>query len=294
MESEPPSEIADLFARATIRLDDDDEEQWRSENRTGRGAIGRLHCLATREVLDTALAACAAADPRQRRIGAGVLGQLGHSKMVFQEERYAGLAGLLAAERAGPGDPDVLNEVCVALGHLGDPRAIPALLELQGHPASGVRFGVVFGLCGHENSDAIEGLIALSSDSDEDVRDWATFGIAQQITTDTPAIRAALHARLDDPFYEARNEAIEGLAARGDLSVLPVLIRELKTGVALPLLDAAIALRRPELCEALAVAERDGLVIQALYGPYDLRSVWRKAMQACGCEVQESAVSESA
>jgi HEAT repeat protein len=288
MESGPSSEIADLFARATIRLDDDDDEQWSSENRTGRGAIGRLHRLATREALDTALAVCAAADPLQRRIAAAVLGQLGHSKMVFQEERYAGLAGLLAAERAGPGDPDVLNEVCVALGHLRDPRAIPALLELRGHPDSDVRFGVVIGLSGHEDSDAIDGLIALSSDHDEDVREWATFGIGAMITIDTPAIRAALHARLDDPHYKARNDAIEGLAARGDLSVLPILIRELKTGVALPLLDAAIALRRPELCEALAVAERDGLAIQALYGPYDLRSVWRKAMHACRCQLAES------
>jgi len=288
MVSVPSSEIADLFARAMIGLDDDDDAQWHSENRTGRGAIYDLQGLANREVLDLALTACKAADPIKRRVGAGVLGELGHSMAVFQEERYAGLANLLAAERTGPADPDVLSETCVALGRLRDPRSVPALLDLRGHPDSDVRFGVVLGLCGHETAEAIEGLIALSSDADEDVRDWATFGIGQRMTMDTPAIRRALHARLDDPCLNARNEAIEGLALRGDESALPALICALQDGVALPLLNAAIALASPELCKALEIAERDGLVIEARTGPYNLTSVWQKAVQACGCEGAQS------
>jgi hypothetical protein len=101
---------------------------------------------------------------------------------------------------------------------------------------------------------------------------------------DTPAIRAALHARLDDPCLDARNEAIEGLALRGDLSVVPALIRELHTGVALPLLNAAIALSSSQLCEALLAAAASGLVVQASHGPYDLTNVWAEAMRACGCD----------
>lgn len=39
-------------------------------------------------------------------------------------------------------------------------------------------------------------------------------------------------ARLNEPYLEARHEAIEGLSKRGDLTVVPVLIRELHEGVA--------------------------------------------------------------
>ena len=287
METLPSSEVEDLFARAMIGLDKDEQSPW--ESPTGWHAIGHLQGLATREVLNAALAACNDADPLKRRVGAAVLGQLGHSKVVFVEERYDGLAGLLATERGGHGDPVVLSDVCAALGHLHDPRAIPALLELRQHPEADVRLGVVHGLSRYEMPEAIDGLIALSSDSDEDVRDWSTFGLGQLIDTDTPAIRAALHARLGDPCMTARDEAIEGLATRGDQSVLPVLIRELHEQVGVSLLNAAIALAKPELCEALAAAASEGLVVQALNGPYDLTKTWMKAMEACGCRVPEAA-----
>lgn len=283
-------DVHDLMARAMIGFDED--EDWSSENVTGLAAIARLHGLASREVLDAALAACSDAEPLRRRVGAAVIGQLGHSKIgyepVYVEERYQALKDLLAAERVGAEDPGVISEACVAFGHLGDPRAIPVLLELREHPETSVRYGVVFGLFGHRTPEAIDGLIALSSDCDEAVRDWATFGLGQMTDADSPAIRAALHARLDDPCFEARNEAIEGLASRGDTSVLPALIRELQSGVALPLLDAAIALGRTELCEALISTAASGLVVQARYGPYDLTDSWAEAMRACGCLKPES------
>jgi HEAT repeat protein len=283
-----PSQVETLFARAMIGLDEE-ESAPASDNPTGWHAIVCLHRLASREVLATSLAACADSLPLGRRIGAAVLGQLGHTGIgfepVFTEERYQGLASLLATEITGAADPDVLNDACVALGHLRDPRAIPALLALQNHADVRVRLGVVHGLSAHCTLAAIDGLIALSSDSDEEVRDWSTFGLAQLIDADTPAVRAALHARLNDPCINARNEAIEGLATRGDLSVLPVLINELHGQVALPLLNAAISLASPKLCEALADAAANGLVVEALGGLYDLKESWSEAMQACGCRV---------
>ncbi len=289
METVSSSDVENLFARAMIGLDED--EQMPSDNPTGWLAIGHLHGLATREVLDTALAACTDSDPLRRRVGAAVLGQLGHSSVgfepVFAEERYKGLAGLLAAEREGPCDPRVLNDACVALGHLHDPRAIPALLELREHPDANVRLGVVSGLSGYEIPEAIDALIALSSDPDEEVRDWSTFGLGQMIDADTPAIRAALHARLDDPCVDARNEAIQGLASRGDETVLPVLIRELHGAVALPLLEAAIALASPKLCDALAAAAGGGLVVEMEHGSFDLKEAWAEAIRACGCSTRD-------
>jgi HEAT repeat protein len=289
------SDAVALFANAMIGLDE--EEQLDCEPTVGWPAIVLLHRLASREVLEASLAACADPDPLRRRVGAAVLGQLGHLKAerepVFAEKKYQGLGNLLAAEREGPGDLNVLNEVCVALGYLSDSRAIPALLELREHPDAHVRFGVTYGLAGHETQEAIDGLIALSSDSDDEVRDRSTFAIGQLIPTHTPAIRAAFHARLEEPCFDARNEAIEGLALRGDVSVLPFLIRELLSSVALPLLNAAIALATPDLCKALAATATEGLIVQALHGPYDLTETWTEAMRACGCKLPDIPVSSS-
>lgn len=282
---DPLIEPAALFKLAMIGLDE--EPLPNQAEPTGWAAITHLQRLGSREVLHLALAACVEADVLSRRVGACVLGQLGHTKIgfdpVFEKERYQGLSGLLAAEQVGPSDPAVLADTCVALGHLHDARAIPALLELRLHPVAEVRRGVVSGLSGYVESEAIDGLITLSADADDEVRDWATFGLGQLIATDTPTIRTALHARLDDPCAEIRAEAIEGLATRGDQSVLPILIRELHIGVSQPLLDASIALATPDLCEALAAAERGGLVIQASYGPFDLAGVWAEASRASGC-----------
>lgn len=278
-------EIDTLMAAAMVGIDDD---ACGSRPLTGWDAIIALHVLGSREVLDAALAACRDADPLRRRVGAAVLGQLGHAKVgftpVFVAERSRGLADLLTAEIAGPGDPGVLNAACIALGHLRDPAAVPRLLRLQEHPNPDVRFGVAFALGGHETPEALDGLIALSRDADDDVRDWATFGLACLTPADGPAIRAALHARLDDGKAEIRYEAMEGLAVRGDRSVIPALIHALEQDVSQPLLDAAAALATPDLCDALAAAAAGGLVIEASYGPYDLTTVWREAMRRCGCD----------
>jgi len=286
MATDPFTDLNNLFDRAMIGLDD--EVEISEDNPLGWSAIAALHRSGGRDVLDAALVACADPDSLRRRVGASVLGQLGHVAVgfqpVFEEERYQGLATLLAAEREGPGSPAVLADVCVALGHLRDPRAIPALVDLRAHPETSVRFGVVFGLSGHDSQEAIDGLIELSADTDEDVRDWATFGLGQLIETNTPAIRAALHARVDNPCTAVRGEAIEGLATRGDRSVVPFLIRELLDGVSLPLLNAATALANPDLCEALAAARNGGLVVQeAGKHGFDLTEEWQEARRACDC-----------
>lgn len=294
------SEVDDLIARAMIGFDGPagrpDLPAWAMTYRdganpagatdtTGWGAIARLQDLGSRDVLDACLAACRNADPLRRCIGAAVLGQLGgrEAKVVFREERYQGLVDLLAAERAGTGDPGVLREACAALGHLRDARAIPALLELLSHPSPIVRFGVQSGLSGHDVPDAIDGLIVLSADDDDHVRDWATFGLGSEIETDSPAIRAALHGRLDDPCLDARHEAIVGLARRQDRTVLPTLVQDLQAGVAPRLLEAATLLAAPELCEALTAALRAGALFQAARGPIDLTEDCIKAHRACGC-----------
>jgi HEAT repeat protein len=187
-------------------------------------AVAALHFRGTREVFDAACQLCASACSQQRTLGANILGQLGIPTRSFPDESVAVLLKLLEFE-SGEG---VLDAICIALGHIHDPKAIPWLSCLKTHSSGAVRYAVVFGLLGFEDQLAVNTLIELSQDEDEDVRDWATFGLGSQIEADTPQIREALFARLFDSDEATRGEALVGLARRKDPRVIEPLIEELE------------------------------------------------------------------
>ncbi len=190
-------------------------------------AIGALHLRGSPDTFKAARQLCASADARERRVGADILGQLGTPEPTYHEESVTILLGMLEREQ----DPAVLNAIAIALGHRKDPRAIEPLAHLKNYPDEHVRYGVVFGLLAQEDERAINALIELSTDPDSDVRDWATFGLGSMIETDTPAIRAALLARLTDEDFDVRAEAIQGLTARRDERVIEALIALLDVGI---------------------------------------------------------------
>jgi HEAT repeat protein len=68
----------------------------------------------------------------------------------------------------------------------------------------------------------------LMEDADEDVRDWATFGLGVLGDSDSTDIRDALLRRLGDPNEDVREEAIAGLGKRQDQRVLPSLLAALE------------------------------------------------------------------
>ncbi|QKW18203.1 HEAT repeat domain-containing protein [Kitasatospora sp. NA04385] len=162
-----------------------------------------------------------------------------------------------------PGGPALAALVDV-LGAAQDERALPVLLELAGHPDGEVRLAVAKALpfVGEpaQGSPRVRALLALSRDAAPAVRDAAVFGLGTQGEAYGPAVRAALHERLDDEDEEVAEEAVRGLARRQDASVLPRLIDLLETYVEPhPLtLSAAAVLGRPELLPVLAelAAER--------------------------------------
>jgi HEAT repeat protein len=280
MTDEPARDLARLIEAALSNLDDEDDD--RQGPPTGWRAVQLLRNRADAATLAAAVASCKSDNEKRRRVGAAILGQLGHSRDnpdgVFREERYNALEALLLTEIATTAKPEVLDDACVALGHLQDRRAVPLAMMLIAHANADVRFGVVSALTGHDDEAAIAGLIRLSSDSDPDVRDWATFGLGQQIDTDNDLIRAALHARTADSHPDVRNEAIAGLARRGDRSIVQALARELGTQVAVPLFEAARDLADPSLCSVLSAARKIGQP-----WPDHETQDWLEAMAACGC-----------
>jgi HEAT repeat protein len=212
MRSDPRS-IDELVS--TALSESDEEVAW--------DAVCALHFRGTEDVLARAETLCRSDSAKERRLGADILGQLGVPDRTFPKQCLSILLGMLNDEV----DANVLQAILVALGHLKESDAIEPASRHRGHPDPAVRHGVVLALTGYDDQRAVNWLIELSRDEDAHVRDWATFALAQQIDLDTPAIREALAARLQDADYDTRCEAIVGLAKRGDHRVIPVISQEL-------------------------------------------------------------------
>jgi HEAT repeat protein len=223
------AEIDELFQQ-TLEGDYDDEDDeggpWE--------AVSKLQAIASdkvegRPVFDKAVQWCRNKQPAKRRRGVDILAQLGksddHPDVVFAEESYPIVVGVLEDEL----DLEVIDSCLVALGHLGNPEAVPLILEHRTNSDPDVRFAVAFGLsCFADEPAAIRALLELMDDPDPDIRDWATFGLGVQGNADTPEIRKALIERLDDGNPDTREEAVAGLGKRKELRVLPDLIELLQ------------------------------------------------------------------
>ncbi len=252
--------VGDIFAR-TVEGDYDDDAPWE--------AVRKLQQLGTREVFDRAAEWCTSTEPLKRARGADVLAQLGrtsdHPENNYPEDSFRVVSSLIQTEN----ELIPLSSAIYALGHIGDPQGVPLLAQYRDHSAAEIRYALAFAL-GTFTGDAIavDVLVHLTGDEDEDVRDWATFGIGALGKTDSPAIRDALVGRLEDSFEDARQEAIVGLARLKDERVLPSLLSALdQHGVPDIIVEAAIEMlglsdsveaRSPASCAA-ALREKFGL-----------------------------------
>jgi HEAT repeat protein len=241
-----PNDNPDTAALATealftIALTEDDEDiAWEAITELQRRRTPDIY-LRTRQLCGSPLV-------RERDVGADILGQLARPDSTQHEESVQILLAMLEVEQ----HPEVLQSIGMALSHWRDPRAILPLIKHQHHADPDVRHAVACGMLCHDDPHAITALIALSADPYPHVRDWATFGLAVQIDTDTPEIRDALAARLGDADPDTEGEAMVGLACRHDPRVLQPLLATLESGDvgSLPL-EAATALADPRLYPAL-------------------------------------------
>ena len=131
-----------------------------------------------------------------------------------------GVAELLLAGQADTAAFDAAVEAA-------DGTDIAAVLSLVGHPDPEVRrvIAVTLPLLTHGDEpteEMVDATIELTLDTDKRARDYACFALAEQWReVDTPALRDALAARLDDLDRDTRSEALVGLAYRGDSRAVP-------------------------------------------------------------------------
>lgn len=212
--------IDELFA-ATLVGDYEADAPWE--------AVHALRRIGSREVFDRAAEWCQSTDSLVRARGLDVLAQLGktaqHPTISFPEECYRVVSELAQTETD---DRPLASAIC-ALGHLDDPRAIPIITAFVRHPNPEIRYSVACALGSFPNDGrSAKALLTLTEDADEDVRDWATFGLGSLGDLDSPEIRDALARRLIDTYREAREEAMVGLGKRHDERVLPVLLKAMQ------------------------------------------------------------------
>lgn len=215
-------------------------------------AITVLHYRATREVL-AAAEKLSTGSEKERRVAADITGQLGVPDRAFPQECFDLLEKMLKTESA----PAVLSSIGVAFGHLGDSRAIGLLVPMASHRDADARFGAVFGLMGHDSPEAIQTLIKLSGDPDGTVRDWATFALGTQTKADSEEIREALFARIANNDPCALEEALVGLALRGDERIIFPLVKALSGDkVSGLVIEAAEAIADSRLYPALVALRK--------------------------------------
>ena len=207
--------IAELFT-STLSGDYDDDAPWE--------AVHELRKLGTREVFDVAAVWCKSDDPLKRARGLDVLAQLGkttvHPVNSFPDEAYAVVSETVQRER----ELRPLSSGIYALGHLDNLDAVPLIIGFRDHASADIRYAVAFALGSFPNDDlSVKNLLTLVDDSDEAVRDWATFGIGVLGHQDSAAIREALYNRLSDENEDVREEAMVGLGKRKDQRIIPLL-----------------------------------------------------------------------
>ncbi len=212
-----PRTTDDLF-QASLQGDYEDEAAW--------DAVAALRLRGTDDVFQLAVKYAESAEPRERARGLNVLGQLGAGRPISERPHFDDCVAI-AIDHLHDSDSLVVNSAAWALAHLCDDRAISALIPMRNNPDADVRWAVANGLNGSERPDAITTIIELMDDSDDNVRDWATFALGTQCSVNSPEILNALRKRLFDSYEMARNEAVWGLAQHKDLAGLKMLIERL-------------------------------------------------------------------
>jgi HEAT repeat protein len=227
-----PTDIDELFAK-TLVGDYEDDAPWR--------AVHELRRIGSRSVFDKAAEWCRSQDPLVRARGLDVLAQIGktvdHPSNAFQDESFSVVTRVLREEL----EIQPLDSAIAALGHLDSPAGIPLIIQHQSHPSSNIRFSVACALGSFPNDPrSARCLLLLMKDADEEVRDWATFGLGVQGDLNSVEIRDALFQCLSDSNEDVREEAMAGLGKRRDQRVLPSLLAALEgPTVSVPVIEAA-------------------------------------------------------
>jgi HEAT repeat protein len=218
-----------------------------------------------------------------RVVAIEVLGGLGYpERFPFVEERLERLSEIALTSPT----EDELSSVLWSLTMLDDQRTFSLALQFIGHPNKEIRRAVVDSLVSFTEDTApeqvVDGLITLMSDSEDIVRDEATFQLGTQWKNDDPKVRAALRSRLDDPDFTTFSEAVAGLVRRGEPGLTKSMIQVLDgTSVKSWYVDAIYGAPDPAYLPYLEALKSNGFYSRSQDYPHIDDSTLNSAIDAC-------------
>ncbi|MFT4511395.1 MAG: HEAT repeat protein [Planctomycetota bacterium] len=217
----------------------DDETRW--------DAVRELHRRGGAVAFDQAASWSNDEQPLLRALAADVLSQLGWDEDHPHAQASEPILTAMLEDEALP----VVSAALMAMGHLGV-GSVAQVCSMAGHREEDIRYSVAYCLGNREDEQSRATLVDLSKDEDHEVRDWATYGLGTLCDTDSPAIRDALAARLNDDDEDTRCEAMVGLANRKDTRATEAVRNELQNEcVGRLAIEAAGVLRDPQFTERL-------------------------------------------
>ena len=255
MECNPPSELEQQHWNAIESL----RESLRDvESDATWDHVIALRKVGTSSVLERSLAWCTDPDPYRRSIGVSVLAQLGDDGNRYPEEATSMIRSMIGTEN----DHEVITSLISAVHFRGLSEGVPWLTSLALHPSEDIRWRVAWALpipnTLHPDTDqsTLDTLLRLCADLEPRVRDWATFSLSLT-DEDSPRIREALLARLNDPDFDTRSEAAVGLAKRKEERGIEPLVGYLKSDrVGELFVEAAEMYADPRLKPALVALQK--------------------------------------
>lgn len=251
MKNNPPSETELQHWNAIDTLRD-------VESDTTWDHVFALRKIGTPSVLEKSLEWCTDSDPYRRSLGVSVLAQLGNSpftegRILYPVEATAMIRSMIQTER----DHEVITSLISAVYFREMPEGVPWLIDLAQHPSEDIRWRVAWALPIPNVRDpetdqaVVDVLLKLLVDPEPLVRDWSTFSLSMT-DEDSPQVREALLARLNDSDFHTRGEAAVGLAKRNELRGIEPLANHLRSDhVGELFVEAAEMYANPKLKAAL-------------------------------------------
>jgi HEAT repeat protein len=191
-------------------------------------------------------------DEGSQVLACDVLGQLGHSRMELGVPPFGLESAALLGVALRANSPEVQHAAVTAAAHLKWETLVPQLIDLAQSKDAQVRQAVAFSLGGRTDEPSVDALIALSEDLDDDVRNWATFGLGTLSERRDDRVCDALARRIADPHDETRGEAWAGLASKGDARAFAAVLASLESDALwLLAIEAAQSYAHPAFLPAL-------------------------------------------
>jgi HEAT repeat protein len=235
---------------------------WDSRMGVASQAVSDTDLMHLKEVVSSLLDS---GDPLSRRAGGDLLVAMAGAKA----DRRAWARRVLDERLGTETDPVLLERLLEAGSAFRDGRFLPDIVRAatHDHPIVRRRAAAAFGRQADENlgPDADAALIGLSTDEDEEVRNWALFSLGHQRDgrpLETPEAMAAYAAALRDDNDEIRCGALEALGRLGDINALSDALWE--CDVDDKLLGAAREVADSRLIEPLLALREDAGVDQSL------------------------------